>query len=92
MSPYGVVGDCRFRGWGGEDHSAMRALDTLDWRHTTHPTQVLHLWHPMLSRHGSASWVEWKDRLWDGSQSWRHGWLIMQYSAALVPQFNARLR
>lgn len=58
--------DERFRGWGGEDHSAMRATDTLYWPHKTLPGQVLHLWHPMLGHTaGMDNWVEWSDRLWD---------------------------
>ena len=40
--------DPRFRGWGGEDHAAMRAMDTLYAPHKTLPGQVLHVWHPML--------------------------------------------
>jgi hypothetical protein len=28
----------------GKDHSAMRAMDMLYWRHKTTPNQVLHLW------------------------------------------------
>ncbi len=45
-----IVGgwDWRFRGWGGEDHAAMRAMDTLYWPHKTLPSQVLHLWHETL--------------------------------------------
>ena len=38
--------DERFRGWGGEDHAAMRAMDTLYWPHKTLPTPVYHIWHP----------------------------------------------
>lgn len=57
--------DERFRGWGGEDHSAMRACDTLYWPHKTLPGQVLHLWHPMLSSTGTDSWVHWNRRIWD---------------------------
>jgi len=62
--------DERFRGWGGEDHSAMRACDTMYWRHKTTPNQVLHLWHPMLSPQGaSPGWVDWNKRLWDGQET-----------------------
>ena len=56
--------DERFRGWGGEDHSAVQAMDTLYGRHKTAPFRVLHLWHPMLSTTQSAAWVEWKNRVW----------------------------
>ncbi len=75
--------DCRFRGWGGEDHSAMRAMDMLYWRHKTTPNQVLHLWHPMLSQSGVSSFVEWKDRLWDNqTKAGSNGRLAGRYSAA----------
>lgn len=56
--------DERFRGWGGEDHSAMRATDTLYWPHKTLPGQFLHIWHPMLGPEGSELWVDWKYRMW----------------------------
>jgi hypothetical protein len=58
--------DPRFRGWGGEDHAAMRALDTLYWRHKTMPIQVLHMWHPMFSPEGTSAWVDWRYRMWQG--------------------------
>jgi len=38
--------DERFAGWGGEDVSFMRAVDTLWAKHKTTPNDVLHLWHP----------------------------------------------
>ncbi len=75
--------DCRFRGWGGEDHSAMRAMDMLYWRHKTTPNQVLHLWHPMMSRHGMSHWVQWKDRLWENQPTaGTNGRLAARYSSA----------
>lgn len=61
--------DPRFRGWGGEDHAAMRAMDTLYWRHKTMPTQYLHIWHPMLSPKGQDKWVDWKFRMWNNQTS-----------------------
>ena len=61
--------DERFRGWGGEDHAAMRATDTLYWPHKTMPVQVLHLWHPMLTVDSQADWVIWKDRVWKNHQT-----------------------
>lgn len=61
--------DERFRGWGGEDHSAMRMTDTLYWQHKTLPGQVLHLWHPMMGRDGLETWVEWSERLWDNQET-----------------------
>jgi len=62
--------DERFRGWGGEDHGAMRATDTLYWPHKTLPGQFLHIWHPMISSEsGAKSWVHWKDRVWENQNS-----------------------
>ena len=65
---FDIVGgwDPRFRGWGGEDHAIARATDTIYWMHKTLPGQVLHLWHPMLSPDGSASYVGWEARMWSG--------------------------
>jgi hypothetical protein len=62
-----IVGgwDERFRGWGGEDHAAMRATDTLYWNHKTLPGQVLHVWHPQLSPSGEKVLVNWKERMWE---------------------------
>jgi hypothetical protein len=75
--------DRRFRGWGGEDHSAMRATDMLYWRHKTTPNQVLHLWHPMLCKSGTLPWVEYKDRVWEGQPvAESNGHLAGRYSAA----------
>jgi hypothetical protein len=75
--------DCRFRGWGGEDHSAMRAMDTLYCRHKTTPNQVLHLWHPMISKSGTAPWVDWIDRLWENQPiAGNNGALATRYSNA----------
>lgn len=51
--------DPRFRGWGGEDHAAMRATDTLYSPHKTIPAQVIHVWHPAI-----RSTNEDKDRMW----------------------------
>jgi hypothetical protein len=63
-----IVGgwDERFRGWGGEDHAAMRAMDTIYGMHKTLPGQVLHVWHPQLSPEGQAKLVNWKNRMWEG--------------------------
>lgn len=79
---FDIVGgwDTRFLGWGGEDHAAMRAMDTLYWHHKTLPGQVLHVWHPQLGPSGAASWVHWKERMWEGQTdpsvndrlSWRY--------------------
>jgi hypothetical protein len=72
--------DERFRGWGGEDHAAMRAMDTLYWHHKTLPGSVLHVWHPMIGGEGVSKLVSWKDRRWEGQDdpasnntlSWRY--------------------
>jgi glycosyltransferase involved in cell wall biosynthesis len=60
--------DERFRGWGGEDHAAMRATDTLYEPHKTLPGRVFHLWHPMLGSSGKAVLVSWKERRWEGQE------------------------
>lgn len=67
---FDIVGgwDERFRGWGGEDHSHMRAMDTLYWHHKTLPHQVLHLWHPMLGPGGKESYVHWRERMWENQK------------------------
>jgi hypothetical protein len=73
--------DERFRGWGGEDHSAMRAVDTLYGPHKTLPGQVLHLWHPVLSKDGLSDWVEYKERIWDNQPlAESNGSLAYRYS------------
>jgi hypothetical protein len=75
--------DERFRGWGGEDHSAMRAIDTIYSPHKTLPGQVLHLWHPMLGASGIDTWVDFKDRLWDNqTKAGSNGNLAYRYSKA----------
>ena len=59
--------DERFRGWGGEDHAAMEATDTLYWPHKTLPGQFLHVWHPMFNPTSETKeWVEWSYRVWAG--------------------------
>jgi hypothetical protein len=77
-----IVGgwDERFRGWGGEDHAAMRAFDTLYWPHKTLPSSVFHIWHPMIGKDGIQRIVHWTDRRWEGQDdpsinnrlSWRY--------------------
>lgn len=78
--------DERFRGWGGEDHSAMRACDTMYWRHKTLPGCVFHLWHPMFGTEGMGTWVEWNKRLWDNQDKTLrnndNGRLAARYSMA----------
>jgi hypothetical protein len=75
--------DERFRGWGGEDHSAMRSVDTLYGPHKTLPGQVLHLWHPVMSKDGIKNWVEYKERIWDEQPlAESNGHLAYRYSVA----------
>lgn len=59
-----VVGgwDERFAGWGGEDVSFARALDTLWGRHTSLDGPIFHLWHP--TGPPSRQWAT--SRSWDG--------------------------
>ncbi len=78
--------DVRFRGWGGEDHSIMRATDTLYWKHKTLPGAIYHLWHPMLgksSKEFTKGWVEWKSRIWANQENpGSNGNLASRYSRA----------
>jgi hypothetical protein len=57
--------DTRFRGWGCEDHAAMKATDTLYGYHKTLPGPVMHLWHPTLIPPDADDNVG-KKRLWTG--------------------------
>ncbi len=58
--------DIRFKGWGGEDHAAMVAMDTLYGPHKTLPGRVLHLWHPTRI---AADDPAGKRRLWANQES-----------------------
>lgn len=40
--------DQRFCGWGGEDASILRALDTLWGKHKSINGPIYHLWHPQI--------------------------------------------
>jgi hypothetical protein len=52
--------DDRFReGWGGEDGSFLRSVDTLWQQHEVAPGSIAHLWH---MTHGK----DWRDRKWVG--------------------------
>lgn len=84
--------DIRFRGWGGEDHAAMRATDTLYGLHKTMPDQVLHIWHPMIGPQGIENWVHWKERMWAGqTESGINNSLSHRYYAAQgkIPMMRA---
>jgi glycosyltransferase involved in cell wall biosynthesis len=56
--------DERFRGWGGEDYAAMKAMDTLYWPHKTLPSPVFHIWHPFKTVESAKVNI----RLWDNQQ------------------------
>lgn len=64
--------DQEFIGWGGEDHAAMRAMDTLYWPHKTLPGNILHIWHPMIGSSGVERMVNWRDRRWEGQNDPAH--------------------
>lgn len=51
--------DGRFMGWGGEDVSFLKSLDTLYGLHEVTYNDILHLWHLRPGR-------DWKTRLWIG--------------------------
>ena len=55
--------DTRFKGWGGEDHAAMVATDTLYTPHKTLPGPIFHLWHPTFTPTPSDDRTG-KKRLW----------------------------
>ena len=54
--------DERFNGWGGEDVSFMRAVDTLYGHHKTTKNDVYHLWHPTIGK-------TWERRMWPGQKT-----------------------
>lgn len=61
--------DPRFRGWGGEDVSFLRALDTLWVKHKNTSSDVLHLFHPRVGLHGKVHNphpANWQVRVWPG--------------------------
>jgi len=49
--------DPRFRGWGGEDVTFVRVLDTLYGIHQTSPNQVMTLWHTALGDQFLRKWA-----------------------------------
>lgn len=61
---FALVGgmDPRFRGWGGEDISFARAVDTLYGKHKTTNNDVLHIWHPKFG-------ADYHTRRWQGQTS-----------------------
>jgi len=53
--------DPRFRGWGGEDVTLVRVLDTLYGVHETTPNEVLTLWHTALGDVYLRKWAGQRD-------------------------------
>ena len=78
--------DPRFRGWGGEDASFVRLLDTLWGKHTNTPNDVLHCWHPKNLEPGTytdPTGEKWEIREWNGQTTRRaNDWLSKRYMAA----------
>jgi pyruvyltransferase len=74
---FALVGgmDPRFRGWGSEDASLLRALDTLYCQHELARRDVLHLWHPHPG-------TDWTTRRWVGQQIQTNSRLAQRYSMA----------
>jgi GT2 family glycosyltransferase len=56
--------DPRFRGWGGEDVSFVRAVDTMWGRHKTLDYDIYHLHHEKIGD-------DWRTRVWRGQTSAR---------------------
>jgi glycosyltransferase involved in cell wall biosynthesis len=86
--------DERFRGWGGEDVSFLRAVDTLWARHKNTPNDVLHMWHPKLHIPGPKMNPKepWKTRIWDGQDRARHNdWLAIMYNEATWKPLRMRV-
>ncbi len=83
--------DPRFRGWGGEDVSFLRAMDTLFAVHKNVSGCVDHLWHPkfhMLEpgkvevEHGFVQ-RPWNTRAWKGQhRANQNDWLAIKYRDA----------
>lgn len=82
--------DPRFRGWGGEDVSFLRAVDTLWAPHKNIPGDVLHLWHPKINTPGTDS-DKWHTRVWSSQRKPRaNDWLSTQYNRATNKQRHMR--
>lgn len=75
--------DERFRGWGGEDVSFLRALDTLWARHRNTHGQVLHLWHPKIHIGELIPGNQYATRAWSGQKYAQvNGHLASEYNRA----------
>lgn len=67
--------DPRFRGWGSEDASLLRALDTLYCQHEVSDENVLHIYHVRSGR-------DWKTRRWEGQMTQANSRLAQRYAQA----------
>jgi glycosyltransferase involved in cell wall biosynthesis len=73
--------DERFRGWGGEDVTAMRVMDTLYGPHKTLPSSVSHIWHPFVTVENNQKIIS---RIWDNQENYKsNGNLSNRYFRAL---------
>jgi Glycosyl transferase family 2/N-terminal domain of galactosyltransferase len=54
--------DPRFAGWGGEDVSFMRSVDTLHGRHKSLDAPAYHLWHPTTSARSAGGERQWANQ------------------------------
>lgn len=61
--------DPRFRGWGGEDHAAMCAMDTLYSPHKTLLGPIFHLWHPTIDPKMVDPKNTGRHRMWAGQKA-----------------------
>jgi hypothetical protein len=70
---YEVLGcfDEKFnKGWGSEDFSILRALDTLWGKHKSLNTAIYHLWHPMIGhKFNEKKWPGQKDNMPHGPRA-----------------------
>lgn len=69
-------------GWGGEDVSILRALDTLYGKHKTTKNCIFHLWHPFFGKaYKETNWEQ--TRMWENQQKTNsNGWLTIRYHRA----------
>jgi hypothetical protein len=61
--------DSRMRGWGGEDVSFLRSLDTLYTQHHVVPGDIAHLWHERLGRNDSGMTRRWVGQSWSAANT-----------------------
>ncbi len=73
--------DERFRGWGGEDISFLRALDTLWGKHKNTANDVYHLWHPRFATESNNPYI----RVWNHQpiRGRANDWLALKYGQAV---------